>query len=95
MLLWYLFKQIHNCAFSLTFFCLSSGLFIPSALMFSVCYVDSDRNLIVALLTMAVGFSGFTMAGYSVNHLDIAPTFAGILVFSLYYFDKKSDFGSI
>ncbi|KAK0040753.1 sialin [Biomphalaria pfeifferi] len=57
----------------------SIGLFIPSALMFSVCYVDSDRNLIVALLTMAVGFSGFTMAGYSVNHLDIAPTFAGVL----------------
>ncbi|KAH9496626.1 hypothetical protein Btru_009846 [Bulinus truncatus] len=57
----------------------SVGLFIPSALMFGVCYVDSDRNLIVTLLTLAVGFSGFTMAGYSVNHLDIAPTFAGVL----------------
>ncbi|CAL1548295.1 unnamed protein product [Lymnaea stagnalis] len=57
----------------------SIGLFVPSVLMFSVCYVGSDRNIVVALLTLAVGFSGFTMAGYSVNHLDIAPSFAGIL----------------
>ncbi|XP_059171321.1 sialin-like [Physella acuta] len=57
----------------------SIGLFIPAILMLCVCFVDTDRNVIVALLTLAVGFSGFTMAGYSVNHLDIAPSFAGIL----------------
>ncbi|RUS88339.1 hypothetical protein EGW08_003910 [Elysia chlorotica] len=57
----------------------SIGLFIPSALMLAVCLCDTDRDLIVTLLTLAVGFSGFTMAGYSVNHLDIAPSHAGIL----------------
>ncbi|KAI3386450.1 hypothetical protein SNEBB_011487 [Seison nebaliae] len=34
----------------------------------------------VAFLTVAVGFSGFAISGYNVNHLDIAPRFASILM---------------
>ena len=34
----------------------------------------------VACLTFAVGGGGFAFSGFFVNHLDIAPPFAGILM---------------
>ena len=34
----------------------------------------------VALVTTAIGFIGFSSAGYSVNHLDLSPAYAGILL---------------
>ncbi|XP_065583543.1 sialin-like [Artemia franciscana] len=34
----------------------------------------------VAFLTLAVGFGGFAWAGFSVNHLDIAPKYASLLM---------------
>ena len=33
----------------------------------------------VAMLSLAVGFSGFQYPGVMVNHVDIAPPFAGVL----------------
>ncbi|GFR70631.1 sialin [Elysia marginata] len=56
-----------------------AGLFVPAALTLAVCFCGRNRTLIVAILTVAVGFTGFTMAGYSVNHLDIAPQYAGFI----------------
>jgi hypothetical protein len=34
----------------------------------------------VALMTIAGAASGFTSSGHQVNHLDIAPNYAGILM---------------
>jgi hypothetical protein len=34
----------------------------------------------IAFLTIAVGFSGFAISGFNVNHLDIAPRYASILM---------------
>jgi ACS family sodium-dependent inorganic phosphate cotransporter len=34
----------------------------------------------ITCLTVAVGIGGFAWSGFSVNHLDIAPQFAGILM---------------
>ena len=31
-------------------------------------------------MTVAVGFSGFAISGFNVNHLDIAPRYASILM---------------
>ncbi|XP_012945000.1 sialin [Aplysia californica] len=39
-----------------------------------------SRAAAVACLTVAVGIGGFAWAGFSVNHLDIAPQFASILM---------------
>ncbi|XP_069192452.1 vesicular glutamate transporter 1 isoform X1 [Procambarus clarkii] len=44
--------------------------------------VAFTRNTTVAItsLTLAVGFSGFAISGFNVNHLDIAPRYASILM---------------
>ena len=39
-----------------------------------------DTFLAVGLFTLALGFSGLSMSGYNVNHLDISPRYAGILL---------------
>ncbi|ESO83218.1 hypothetical protein LOTGIDRAFT_197570 [Lottia gigantea] len=56
------------------------GLLVPASLMLVLGYVNCDSTLAVALLTAAVGMTGLTSAGYSCNHLDIAPQFAGVLM---------------
>nr|CAG4643905.1 EOG090X04X8 [Lepidurus arcticus] len=45
-------------------------------------FVAYTRNTTIAItaLTFAVGFSGFAISGFNVNHLDIAPRYASILM---------------
>jgi len=49
--------------------------------VFMICaaYVGSP-GWAMACLTMAVGLGGFAWAGFSVNHLDIAPRYASLLM---------------
>ncbi|XP_022237814.1 vesicular glutamate transporter 1-like [Limulus polyphemus] len=44
--------------------------------------VGYTRNTTLALISLiiAVGFSGFAISGFNVNHLDIAPRYASILM---------------
>lgn len=42
-------------------------------------HTTSEFGAITAL-TLGVGFSGFAISGYNVNHLDIAPRYASILM---------------
>lgn len=39
-----------------------------------------DTAASIVCLTLAVGFSGFAISGFNVNHLDIAPRYASILM---------------
>uniref|UniRef100_A0A0B7A1X2 Sialin n=1 Tax=Arion vulgaris TaxID=1028688 RepID=A0A0B7A1X2_9EUPU len=55
------------------------GTVIPGIMLIIVGYVGCDHVLAMVFLTLSVGFGGCTIAGYNVNHLDIAPKFAGIL----------------
>ena len=58
---------------------LLAGLIGPASLLLAAAYFPGcNRVAVVALLTIATGLSGFTIAGHSVNHLDIAPAFAGL-----------------
>ena len=38
-----------------------------------------DTTLAVVLLSLALGISALNMSSYAVNHLDIAPRYAGVL----------------
>jgi ACS family sodium-dependent inorganic phosphate cotransporter-like MFS transporter 5 len=37
------------------------------------------KGLAIALLTLGVSFSAFQYSGFLINHMDIAPAYAGIL----------------
>lgn len=43
-------------------------------------YLGEDSVSAVLLLTVAVGSLGLGMAGFNINHLDIAPRYAGVLM---------------
>ena len=53
------------------------GLSSPALFLVLAGFVKCNRELAVLFLTLGVGFGGLGMAGYNVNHLDLAPPFAG------------------
>ena len=58
-----------------------TGFLIPACLLVSTSYVGCDyTSLAVVLFTLALGIESATTACYTVNHLDISPRFAGILI---------------
>ena len=42
-------------------------------------YIGSNEVEAVIFLTISVGFSGIIVAGFFVNHIDIAPQYAGVV----------------
>lgn len=49
--------------------------------LFLIIMANTSSNFIaMACLILAVGFSGFAISGFNVNHLDIAPRYASILM---------------
>ena len=34
----------------------------------------------MTLVSLGVGLGGFSLAGHSINHIDIAPRFSGVLM---------------
>ena len=66
-------------AVSLYLYC--PGFLIPACLMVSTSYVGcNDTTLAVVLFSLSLGTLAFNMAAYNVNHLDIAPRYAGVLM---------------
>lgn len=55
------------------------GFGIEAIFLLFVAYAKSPVASI-AYLTIAVGMSGFAISGFNVNHLDIAPRYASILM---------------
>jgi len=50
-------------------------------LLIGLSFLDcSQKALAVTLLTVAVSTSGCVFSGYLVNHMDIAPQYAGTLM---------------
>jgi len=56
------------------------GGFGGEALFLVVVGMTRDRFTAVLALVIAVGCSGFAISGFNVNHLDIAPRYASILM---------------
>jgi len=55
------------------------GFSIPAACLVLINFTD-NTVIIVALLVAAVGCSGLGISGYGVNHLDLSPKYAGLLL---------------
>jgi ACS family sodium-dependent inorganic phosphate cotransporter-like MFS transporter 6/7/8 len=62
-------RKVFNC-----------GGFGGEALFLLVVGYTRDRTTAVIALIIAVGSSGFAISGFNVNHLDIAPRYASILM---------------
>ncbi|XP_044749303.1 vesicular glutamate transporter 1 isoform X1 [Coccinella septempunctata] len=56
------------------------GGFGMEATFFIVMAYCNDFELAIAALSIGVAFSGFAISGFNVNHLDIAPRYASILM---------------
>jgi ACS family sodium-dependent inorganic phosphate cotransporter-like MFS transporter 6/7/8 len=56
------------------------GGFGMEAIFFLVVAYSKTAVTATAALTMGVAFSGFAISGFNVNHLDIAPRYASILM---------------
>ena len=55
------------------------GFIGGAAFLVGTGYVHCNAALAVALIVIAVGVSGISWGGWSVNHLDLAPPYAGAL----------------
>lgn len=70
-----------NCYFRLTKFIFLISAFLGGSTFLLLCgYYGTDTVSAVLLLSVAVGSLGFGLAGFNINHLDIAPRFAGVLM---------------
>ncbi|XP_037942193.1 putative inorganic phosphate cotransporter, partial [Teleopsis dalmanni] len=57
------------------------GQWIPALTLIALGYVPSDQvNLAVAVLTITVGVNAASFLGFQVNHIDLSPNYAGILM---------------
>lgn len=58
----------------------SVGQFGPAVALIAASYTGCNPHLTVAILTAGVGMNGAIYSGFKVNHLDISPRFAGVLM---------------
>lgn len=58
----------------------STGQFGPAICLIIASYTGCNRTLTVFMLTLGVGLNGSIYSGFKINHLDITPRFAGILM---------------
>lgn len=56
------------------------GQLLPSIFLVLLGYVGCNYYAAISLLTLAVGTDGLASAGFQVNHVDISPTHAGLLM---------------
>ncbi|XP_078449904.1 sialin [Lampetra fluviatilis] len=56
------------------------GLLGPGVFLVATGFVGCNYTLAVAFLTLSSSMGGLSMSGFNINHLDIAPQYAGILL---------------
>ena len=72
-----------------------SGLIGPAIFIVITGYVGCNKVLAVLFLSLGVGCGGIAMAGYNVNHLDLAAPFAGKSVSYFKYMYIKRNFTAV
>eukprot|EP00731_Ephydatia_muelleri_P011094 Em0005g1680a len=59
----------------------TTASFTLSSVFLLLCvYYGTSATIAVTLLTLGVGCGGLSLAGFNINHLDIAPRYAGVLM---------------
>ncbi|XP_017320087.1 sialin [Ictalurus punctatus] len=56
------------------------GMMGPAVFLVAAGYTDCNYILAVIFLTVSSTLGGFSASGFNINHLDIAPSYAGILL---------------
>ena len=56
------------------------GLLIPGLFLITIGLLGCNRIFIVSVIVIAVSSEGLSVSGYGVNHLDLAPKYAGTLM---------------
>ncbi|XP_042637500.1 sialin [Orycteropus afer afer] len=56
------------------------GMIGPAVFLVAAGFIGCDYSLAVVFLTISTTLGGFGSSGFSINHLDIAPSYAGILL---------------
>ncbi|EMP28674.1 Sialin [Chelonia mydas] len=56
------------------------GMIGPAVFLVAAGFIGCDYTLAVAFLTISTTLGGFCTSGFGINHLDIAPSYAGILL---------------
>ncbi|XP_048661663.1 sialin isoform X9 [Marmota marmota marmota] len=56
------------------------GMIGPAVFLVAAGFIGCDYSLAVAFFTISTTLGGFCSSGFSINHLDIAPSYAGILL---------------
>uniref|UniRef100_A0A8C0IF87 Solute carrier family 17 member 4 n=1 Tax=Bubo bubo TaxID=30461 RepID=A0A8C0IF87_BUBBB len=55
-------------------------MLLPAAFLVAVPYIGCSSTVVVVLLTLALTIISLTGAGININHIDIAPRYAGFLL---------------
>ena len=56
------------------------GSVTPALFLIAIGFLGCNRVLIVTVVIIAVGASSLSVSGFAVNHLDLAPAYAGTLM---------------
>ncbi|XP_035257045.1 sialin [Anguilla anguilla] len=56
------------------------GMVGPAVFLVAAAHTGCDYTAAVGFLTISSGLGGFSSSGFNINHLDIAPSYAGILL---------------
>ncbi|XP_029894099.1 sodium-dependent phosphate transport protein 3-like isoform X1 [Aquila chrysaetos chrysaetos] len=56
------------------------GMLLPAIFLVAVPYIGCNSTVVVVLLTLALTIISMTGAGININHIDIAPRYAGFLL---------------
>ncbi|GCC32623.1 hypothetical protein chiPu_0011086 [Chiloscyllium punctatum] len=56
------------------------GMVGPAIFLVAAGYVGCNYTMAVLFLTISSALGGFSTSGFNINHLDIAPSYAGILL---------------
>lgn len=73
-------KEVLRLSFSRKLFN-SIGLYVPMLALIALAFITKEQAMAaVTLLTVAVGINAATYLGFQVNHIDLAPNHAGVLM---------------